>query len=265
MDVKTVDRKHVRDFEPLPVTRDMITEYIDSLIKQGKSDITVKAYRKYLNEVYDFLPGEKLLTADVLDGWVESILNEGFSASTVNLRGSAVNGFLQYFGASGPVIKQYKGAAANEVQAELTLDEYHRILEAARDEGMFQNYLLIKTFASVGINVRDLPYFTIENCTKGSFMLPCGRTAVVPESLQNGVRQYCRWRGICSGPVFLTKNGKNLNNSNIIKTMHMIAGRAGVAPEKCNPRTLLRLYSRVKKDIEKQMELLSIQTFDRLM
>ncbi len=265
MSDKVLDRQLVQEFDPLPMTREMIIEYIESLIGRGRSDITVKMYQRYLDELYAFIPGDKLLTADILEKWLDGIAGEGYSANTVNICGSVINGFLDYFVLIRPVMRLHVSQVPKEEQVELTREEYNRILEAAREIGIGQNYLLIKAFGSVGICIRDLPYFTVANCVNGTFLLSGGRKAVVPESLQKEILQYCLEHKLYSGPIFVTKHGNIIDHANINKMMRNTAKKAGVEPGKCTPRTLNRLYCKVREDVKKQMELIYMQAFDEVM
>ncbi len=209
---------------------------------------------------YGYIELDYMPTAENMNVFVLSDINEdmGLTLAPLNVEKVSTNDETHVLANAVFVLKDSDG---NYV----TRDEYHRILAAACDGGMEKDYLLIKAFASVGIGVRDLPYFTVANCVNGTFPLPGGRKAVVPESLQKEVLEYCLKHELYSGPIFVTKYGNIIDHSNIIKMMRVTAKNAGVEPGKCTLKKLHGLYCTVKEDVEKKMELLYMQEFDRLM
>ena len=72
--------------------------------------------------------------------------------------------------------------------------------------------------------------------------------------------QYTKEHGIKSGMIFVTKNGKAMNRSNIWAEMKKLCKEAGVSPNKVFPHNLRHLFARtfygIEKDIAKLADIL---------
>lgn len=65
--------------------------------------------------------------------------------------------------------------------------------------------------------------------------------------------RYAKVKSIESGAIFITKNGKPLNRSNIWHEMKSICKEAGVSPAKGFPHNLRHLFARVFYSLEKDV------------
>ena len=86
------------------------------------------------------------------------------------------------------------------------------------------------------------------------------RTVFLPEQLCKMLKSYIRRCNIKSGSVFVTRNGKPLNRSNIWSEMKKLCESAGVEKSKVFPHNLLQLLARtfyaIKKDILRLADIL---------
>ena len=64
---------------------------------------------------------------------------------------------------------------------------------------------------------------------------------------------YIKKTGITAGSVFVTKNGKPLNRSNIWRDMKALCEKAGVSPKKVFPHNLRHLFARPFYSIDKDI------------
>ena len=97
---------------------------------------------------------------------------------------------------------------------------------------------------------------------------PVGRTKRIiriPTCLRGELLEFVRQEGIQSGPIFITKNGTVISRTAVTALIQRISGEARVAPEKCNPRCLRRLYQTTRENIRANIALLAEQTYDRLL
>ena len=67
------------------------------------------------------------------------------------------------------------------------------------------------------------------------------------------------------GPVFVTRSGKPLRRTQVTGEIQSLAGTARVAPEKCNPRCLRKLYLTTQTEIERSVQLLAEQAYERML
>ena len=157
---------------------------------------------------------------------------------------------------------------ADDVQPELTRTEYLRLLSAARVLGKERAYLLVKVFACTGMTVRHLSLLTVEAVEENRLVLPVNglrRIVHIPAPLRQELRDYIRREGISSGPVFVTRNGRQYNRTAVNAVIQSLARDARVSPEKCNPRCLRKLYRSTQESIQASFALLMEQAHERLL
>jgi len=241
----------------------VIEKYLDSLAQSGCIVETVKNYRKKLELLYKFLPENKRILIGTLATWRDALIEMGYSISTVNLCTSAANGLVSCFGHKELQIeKQLK--RNQDMQPELTRTEYLRLLSTARILGKEREYLLIKTLGSTGMNLQDLSHLTVETVQTGIINLPTS-LLFIPKCLCIELMDYALRRGVSSGPVFVTKNGKMIERTNITKLIQGLCQDARVDEKKATPRSLKKLYHTTQVTIQESLSPLIAQTYNRLL
>ena len=143
----------------------------------------------------------------------------------------------------------------------LTLTFYLRLLAASKKNEQLN--LVIQTICGTGIRVSELRYFTVEAVKYGEVTVDCKsktRTILVPGKLKNILLNYAKRHDITTGAIFVTRNGKPLNRSNIWSAMKRLCEIAGVKPSKVFPHNLRKLFARtfysIEKDIAKLADIL---------
>ena len=153
-------------------------------------------------------------------------------------------------------------------QSELTRTEYLRLLSAARALEKERTYLLVKAIALTGAHVGELPQITVEAVQSGRTPAVSGgeqRRVQLPRCLQAELLSYCRRQGLTAGPVFVTRSRRPLRRTQVTGDIQSLSGAARVAPEKCNPRCLRKLYLVTQAEIDRGVRLLAEQAYDRLL
>ena len=76
---------------------------------------------------------------------------------------------------------------------------------------------------------------------------------MIPQKLREKLLAYCAETGVKSGPVFVTRNGKPLNRSNIWRELQGLCAAARVEARKVFPHNFRHLFAvtfyRMEKDI----------------
>ncbi len=81
----------------------------------------------------------------------------------------------------------------------------------------------------------ELPFITVEAVAQGEATVKCKgktRTIFIPAVLCKKLRRYTQRKGIQTGPVFVTRQAKALNRSNVWREMKALCARANVPPSK---------------------------------
>ncbi len=247
-----------------------IESYLIFLKEQEKSKETIEKYKRELYDLLKFL-SQKDLTKEVLILWKTKLQNN-YSASSVNGKLVAANGFFSFLGRHDlrmKLLKIQKEIFSKE-EKELTRQEYVRLVKTAQKKGNIRLSLVIQTICATGIRVSELQFITVEALRKGCAEVNCkGKRRIIflPEKLQKLLLKYAKNHGIGEGHVFITKGGHPLNRSNIWADMKKLCMEAQVSPEKVFPHNLRHLFARtfysLEKDIAKLADLLghsSIET-----
>lgn len=217
--------------------------YRNYLIEEEKTEATI---RKYLFDIASFrswLSKEELSKTKVLE--YKAYLLEWYAVSSVNSIISSLNSFFAYLGWFDLKVKTVKIQrqifASNE--KELTKAEYERLLNAAKNNKRL--YLLMQTICSTGIRVSELRHITVEAVVQKQAEINCKgkrRTVFLPNKLCEALKRYIKEQKIKSGPVFVTKNGKPLDRSNIWSDMKKLCKTAGGYPSQRCFHTIYAIF-----------------------
>ncbi len=250
--------------KPVKLTKELISQYRDSLQARGCRKQTISMYLCYLNRLYAFLPKGKELTDENIRQWVTDLKKEGYSDRTINLHISSINGLLRFCGLRKVPVSMVSVPRDTEMP-ELTRDEYLKLLSYVKRYGSERDYLLIKTLATIDINVTDLSLLTVEACQKGTIDFSNYREAVIPDSLKQELLSYIEEKEISDGPLFVTSTGNQLNRSNITHMIEKYGRKAGISRDKANPRALHTLYEHTQEEITQHLMSLHMQEYEKLL
>ena len=238
------------------ITNSDITRFERYLWEEERSAATLE---KYLRDVKTF---NKWLNGCSFDK--ESVLNyktellENYAVASVNSMLSSLNSFFAFLGWHELRVKTVK--IQRQIFAsrdkELTKSEYERLLIAAKQKGNERLWLVMQTICSAGIRVSELRYITVEAVRRGRAEIRCKgkqRTLFLPDQLCKTLRQYIEGQKIKSGSVFVTKNGKPLDRSNIWADMKKLCKVANVSRNKVFPHNLRHLFARTYYSLQKDV------------
>ena len=255
------ERKNVK----MTMEEEMIL-YERYLKEEERSRATVEKYlrdvRKFLGYVKEFGGGEfdKELVLEY-----KQDLNENYKTTSVNSMLAAVNSFFEYLGCEECKVKLFKiqRVQFSEKERELTEKDYERLVHTAERKGDIRMSMLLQTIGSTGIRISELRFITVEALETGRaeiYNKGKSRVALLPVELVKVLKRYCRKVGIVSGSIFITRNGKLMDRSNISKRMKVLGREAGVDTAKVFPHNFRHLFARVfysiEKDVVRLMDLL---------
>ena len=188
-----------------------------------------------------------------------------YKSTSANSMLVALNRFFGFCGRRDLQVRLLKvqRVSFRERSREMSVEEYKRLVRAAREKKDERLSLLIQTLCSTGIRVSEHRCITVEALRSGSICIDGKgkeRTVFLPKKLQKQLKHYCKERKITTGPVFITKSGKPLNRCNIWAEMKALCKNAGIEPQKVFPHNLRHLfaltYYRLEKDIVRLADIL---------
>ena len=235
-----------------------VTQFRDYLINEEKSNETIT---KYLRDVSAFLRwiGNREITKSAVLSYKTEILGK-YAPKSVNSMLASLNVFLKFIKKFECTVKSIKLQRQMFSDKELTKAEYERLLIAAEKKKNKRLYYLMQSICSTGIRVSEHKYITAEAVEKGSVQINLKgkmRVVILPKTLCKMLKKYIREENIKSGSVFITKNGKPLDRSNIWNDMKKLCESAGVDKEKVFPHNLRHLFARTYYSLQKDISRLA--------
>lgn len=244
------------------ITSEQINVFKEYLFEEEKHTSTIN---KYIHDIECFriwLDKKEVDKAKVLE--YKKHLVSIYAPRSVNTIIASINSFFNYLEWYDLKIKNIKLQRqiflSND--KELTKEEYLRLLNIAKTKN-YKLYLLIQTICSTGIRVSEVKYITVEAVEKEVALIDSkGKTRQVflPSKLCQLLKEYIKKRKIKSGVVFVTKNNKPLDRSNIWSSMKSLCKSAKVSEDKVFPHNLRHLFARTyyssQKDIVRLADIL---------
>ena len=238
------------------ITKELIKKFRRYLIEEEKSAATVEKYIRDINVFADWL-GEKDLDKETVLTYKENLI-KNYAPASVNSVLSSLNSFFtfnEWYNLRVKNLKIQRQTFANK-DNELSKEEYERLLTAAKSKGNEQLYFLMQTICATGIRVSELRYVTVESLKAQKAQINLKgkmRVVLLPKELCKMLLKYSKEQKITSGSVFVSRNGKPLDRSNIWKMMKALCESAGVARAKVFPHNLRHLFARTFYSIQKDI------------
>lgn len=242
---------------------------IEAFLAQGKNwqEDTRQSYRRALCDLQRYLAAcGARPDPDTLQGWQQTMRRQGYRQRSVNIRVSAANSYFRWCGR--PDLVMHHAQVEKTQTPELTRGEYLRLLRTARAQGQYRLYLLVKLFGTTDLPLQCLGQVTADLVRSGGGRLHCHGEDVdlhLPHGLQAELLAYMEQNGVADGPVFVTRNGRVINRSNVCRTMQELCQAAGVPQEKGNPRALRNLCQSTRQGIYAQVEQLARHAYEQML
>lgn len=246
-----------------------LKDFHDYLLKEEKSKATIEKYLRDVKYFMLYADGNQV-TKELIVAYKNNLQEQNYAVRSINSMLASLNSLLEFMGWRDCKVKnlRFQRQIYCTEEKELTKAEYMRLLEASKSQKQLN--LVMQTICGTGIRVSELKYFTVEAVKCGEVIVRCKsktRTILIPGKLKKLLLDYAKKNGIRTGEIFVSRNGKSLNRSNIWAQMKKLCESAGVNPSKVFPHNLRKLFARafygIEKDIAKLADILghgSIET-----
>ena len=249
------------------LTRSDIDLYLQDVASRGCKQGTLENYRRSLLNFFDWLPEGKQVSREKVYEYQEYLIGK-YTSRTVNMKMTAINGILGFLD-----LREYQSTVKASVddtaiQPELSRNEYLRMLSAAKAIGDERLYLIIKLFGKTGIAVQEFDKVTVEAVRSGTIVTFPNRNRLalrIPACVQSELLEYAKEKGVKSGPIFLTREGRPLGRTTLSNMVPHIARYAKVEENKCTPRCLQKLYAETWDTIKSNVNVMLQMTYDKLL
>jgi len=243
-----------------------LSNFENYLKREGCAHNTVLKYKRDIKALFAYMRGrnEKVLTEEIIMDYREHLVRE-YEPASVNSMLSSIEKFLIFHGIQNyriPKIKIQKRMFSDE-KKELGEKEYKKLLEAAKEKKNSSLSLIIETIGMTGIRISELKYFTVQGISRRKIRIlnkGKARDILISEPLRKKLLYYAGRKGIKKGMLFVTRNGKEMDRSNIWKQMKRLGEQAEVLNNKIYPHNLRHLFARtfytITKDVVKLADIL---------
>lgn len=250
----------MQDF--LHITPELIESFLEARQVEGLTPSTLSSYKRALGRLYAQLPEDKNLRPDMLREMTEKQRAAGYAARTINVFLAAAEGLIRYAGLLAPQQARQEPEAMET--PETSRAEYLQLLMAAKQQDKPRTYYLIKCFAVLGINIRDVHRLTAEAVKEGTFESSEG-TVRIPEPLRRELERYAQSQGIVTGPLFRARDGKPIRRTGINEAIAAVGRRTEIPPERYSPKALRKLYERTQTGLQERVRTLLELEYERLL
>lgn len=249
------------------LTRSDIDLYLQDVASRGCKQGTLENYRRSLLNFFDWLPEGKRVSREKVYEYQEYLIGK-YTSRTVNMKMTSINGILGFLD-----LREYQSTVKASVddtaiQPELSRNEYLRMLSAAKAIGDERLYLIIKLFGTTGIAVQEFDKVTVEAVRSGTIVTFPNQNRLalrIPACVQSELLEYAKEKGVKSGPIFLTREGRPLGRTTLSNMVPHIARYAKVEESKCTPRCLQKLYAETWDTIKSNVNVMLQMTYDKLL
>lgn len=245
-------------------TEIQLEKFKQFLIDEERAAATIEKYRRDVQAFFTWLPEKTEVSKEKVLEYKRKLAAQ-YKSTSANSMLVALNRFFGFCGRRDLQVRLLKvqRVSFRERSREMSVEEYKRLVRAAREKKDERLSLLIQTLCSTGIRVSEHRCITVEALRSGSICIDGKgkeRAVFLPKKLQKQLKHYCKERKITTGPVFITRSGKPLNRCNIWAEMKALCKNAGIEPQKVFPHNLRHLfaltYYRLEKDIVRLADIL---------
>ncbi len=230
-------------------------KFIEELRTQGKSEATVVAYNKDIDQILSFLSEKGVeevegMKIEHLSSFMKSLEEKNYTPKSISRKTNATRTFIKYLAREGYLKEDISSQLKHpkfETNAPRILSkmEYRALRDAARDD--IRSHTMIELLLQTGVTISELAGIRMEDLNikgeTGSLFIPkrnnkVERTIPLNKAAVEAINKYIeKGRPKVEGSskdLFITKTGKTLLIRNIRSTIDRFFRIAGVEKAKVN-------------------------------
>jgi site-specific recombinase XerD len=244
--------------------KDLISQFVVSLEKNGKSRSTILAYRADLDQLLEFATKNNLATIDkvtieYLNNFKDMLISQKFALKTVSRKLNAVKTFFKWALANRFVkedpSKSVEHPKIENVQPKfLTPLEYRALRDAARSDSRI--YAMIELILQTGLRISEVANLKKDNVgnefikIEGYSTQP-ERTIPINKPAKDALDKYLMDRpDISSDYLFVSKTGKPLAVRNIRASVDRFIQKAELPKYSVNDLRTTFIVENIKNGVD---------------
>lgn len=212
------------------IPHSLINEFVGHLKGQGKSEFTVIAYKKDLEQFVGFITTKEKtdireVKKDDIDGFISKLLTDNYTKKSASRKLNSIRTFFRFL-KNQQVVEQNPSLDVSHPKYSSTPPrilsklEYHALRDFAKDDP--RTYALIEILLQTGIKIGELSNIHLSDLKESMLSVkPYGKNPAreVPlnKSVKKAIAEYIKVRGTNAKDdhLFITRSGKPILIRNI--------------------------------------------------
>ncbi|MGB9707179.1 MAG: tyrosine-type recombinase/integrase [Microgenomates group bacterium] len=207
----------------------LVERFIKYLETQGKSQFTIVAYKKDLEQFIGFLTAQEIndireVKKEVIENFINKLLNENYTKKSASRKLNSIRTFFRFLKNEGVIAQNPSLEVSHPKYTPSTPRifsklEYRALRDYVRDDPRI--YAIVELFLQTGIKIGELANIRISDIKENSLHIrPYGKTPgrEIPlnKAVKKAIAGYLKIRGNSSfDNLFITRTGKPLLIRNI--------------------------------------------------
>ncbi|NCO88562.1 hypothetical protein AUK04_02000 [Candidatus Roizmanbacteria bacterium CG2_30_33_16] len=213
----------------------LIEKFVSFLKQQEKSQFTIVAYKKDLEQFAGFLTGQEKndirdVTKENIGDFISSLIQNNYTKKSASRKLNSVRTFFRYLKNEG-VINQNPALDVSHPKYTkippriLTKIEYRALRDFSKEDS--RTYAIVEILLQTGLRIGELANLMLEDIKKDSLVIRPygkGKERIVPANriVQSAISSHLKTRGEGSSRyLFITRTGNPL----LIRNIRQIIGR----------------------------------------
>lgn len=221
----------------------LLERFITNLTEQGKSNFTIIAYKKDLEQFVGYTSTQEItdirdVKKDHIDGFIKKLLNENYTKKSASRKLNSIRTFFRFLKSNSivdhnPSLDVVHPKYTQTVPRVFSKLEYRAIRDVAKEDP--RTYAMVEVLLQTGVRIGELTNIRIEDVKETSLHIrPHGknpqREIPLNKAVKKAVDDYLRVRapGTAEDPLFITRTGKPLLIRNIRQIISSCFKEVGV-------------------------------------
>jgi len=229
------------DNSPLP---GFVEKFVSSLKEQGRSEFTVIAYKKDLQQFIGFITSKEKSDArdiikDDIDSFINKLLQENYTKKSASRKLNSIRTFFRYLKGEGlisqnpslDVLHPKYSMVPPRILSEM---EYRALRDATKEDP--RTYALVELLLQTGIKIGELVNLRVEDLKESSLYIRAygknpAREVPLNKAAKKAVTQYLKTRekiNTISDYLFITRTGRPILIRNVRQVIVRYFSEVGI-------------------------------------
>lgn len=203
--------------------RSLLTKFVENLKSQGKSQFTIIAYKKDLEQFIGYLTSKEIsdireAKKEDIEGFIGKLLTENYTKKSASRKLNSIRTFFRFLKgedviAQNPSLEVSHPKYTQAPPRILTKLEYRALRDFAKEDP--RTYAMVELLLQTGIRIGELAAIKVADIKDGSLQMG-KRDIPLNKAVQKAVSDYLKVRHKSENDhLFVTKTGRPLLVRNI--------------------------------------------------